>query len=67
VALSEKLFKLILMCVFALLNFLKDLKYVFMMAPVAMGALIVSTITLIASIPFNIDNINSSFLDWKEL
>lgn len=58
---SEKLFKLIMMVLFATLNYLKDLKYVLKLAPFAMAALVISTITLIASIPFNLDNINSSF------
>lgn len=52
---------------FASLNFLKDLKYVFKFAPVAMGALVVSTITLISSIPFNTEHINSSFFEFKSL
>ena len=55
------------MVLFAGLNYLKDLKYVLKLAPFAMGALILSTITLIASIPFNIDNINSSFFEFKDL
>jgi hypothetical protein len=53
------------MLVFASLNYLKDLKYVFVLTPVAMGALVISTITLIVSIPFNIDNIDSSFFDFQ--
>jgi amino acid permease len=65
--LDEKVFKLILLLVFSSLNFLKDLKYVFLLSPVAMGALIISTLTLIASIPFNLDNINSSFFDFPSL
>ena len=52
---------------FAALNFLPDLKYVFKLTPVAMAALIGSTITLIISIPFNRDNINSDFLSFKSL
>jgi len=55
------------MLIFACLNFLKDLKYVFMLSPLAMGALITSTVTLIASIPFNIDNIDSHFFDFPSL
>lgn len=47
------------MAVFALLNYLPDLKYVFKLAPAAMGALILSTLILIISIAFNTDNINS--------
>jgi amino acid permease len=55
------------MFVFAALNYLKNLDYVFKLAPIAMGALIISTLTLIGSIPFNLDNINSSFFDFKPL
>lgn len=55
------------MVVFASLNYLKDLKLVLKLAPVAMGALIISTITLICSIPFNIDNINPTFFDFQTL
>lgn len=63
----EKVFKLILMFVFAALNYLKDLKLVFKLAPLAMGALIIATITLICSIPFNLDNINPTFFDFQTL
>ncbi len=52
---------------FAALNFLPDLKYVFKLTTVAMGALIASTLTLIISIPFNRDNIDSGFLSFKSL
>ena len=55
------------MFIFAALNWLKNLDYVLKLTPVAMGALVVSTITLIGSIPFNVDNINSSFFDFKTL
>jgi amino acid permease len=55
------------MFLFASLNYLKNLDYVFKLAPVAMGALIISTITLIGSIPFNLDNINSSFFHFPHL
>lgn len=55
------------MLVFASLNFLKDLKYVFKFSPFAMAALILSTLTLIISIPFNFDNINVSFFDFQAL
>jgi len=66
-SLSEKYFKLIFLGIFASLNFLPDLKYVFKLTSVAMGALICSTLTLIISIPFNKDNINSDFLSFKDL
>jgi amino acid permease len=56
-----------MMFVFASLNYLKDLKYVLLLAPVAMGALIMATATLVASIPFNLDNINSSFFEFQDL
>lgn len=55
------------MCVFALLNYLPDLKYVFKLAPVAMGSLVVSTAILIISIAFNKDNITSDFIALKPL
>jgi amino acid permease len=55
------------MFVFAALNLLKNLDYVFKLAPLAMGALVISTITLIGSIPFNVDNIDSSFFNFKAL
>jgi amino acid permease len=55
------------MLVFASLNYLKDLKYVFMLSPVAMAALIISTLTLIGSLFGNLDNISSSFFDFKPL
>lgn len=55
------------MGVFAALNFLPDLKYVFKLTPVAMGALVASTLTLIVSIPFNKDNIDGGFLSWRSL
>ena len=32
-----------------------------------MGALIIATITLICSIPFNLDNINPTFFDFQTL
>ena len=66
-AISEKVFKLILMGVFALLNYLPDLKFVFKLAPVAMGALVVGTAILIISIAFNLDNISMNFLTLKPL
>ena len=56
-----------MLVIFASFNCLKDLKYVLMLSPVAMGALVISTITLIVSIPFNTDNINSSFFDFPTL
>lgn len=55
------------MVVFALLNYLPDLKYVFKATPIAMGALILSTIITIISIAFNTENINSSFFAIKSL
>ena len=55
------------MGVFALLNYLPDLKYVFKAAPLAMGALIISTIILIISIAFNTDNITSEYIAIKPL
>ncbi len=55
------------MLFFASLNYLKNLDYVFKASPIAMGALIISTLTLIGSIPFNLDNINSSFFDFPDL
>ena len=55
------------MGVFALLNYLPDLKYVFKAAPIAMGALILSTIILIISIAFNTDNITSEYIAIKPL
>jgi amino acid permease len=55
------------MFVFAALNCLKNLDYVFKLSPVAMGALIISTLTLIGSIPFNLEHINSSFFDFPDL
>jgi amino acid permease len=67
VSLSEKVFKLIIMCVFALLNYLPDLKYVFKATPLAMGALVVSSLILIISIAFNTDNITMDFLKIKPL
>ena len=42
----EVAFKLILMGIFALLNFLPNLDLVFKAAPLAMGALVVSTAIL---------------------
>lgn len=56
-----------MMAVFASLNYLKNLEYVFKLSPVAMGALVLSTLTLICSVPFNLDNINASFFDFKPL
>lgn len=66
-AITEKWFKIILMLIFASLNFLKDLSLVFKMAPFAMGALIISTFVLIISISWNVDNIDSSFFDFPSL
>lgn len=55
----EKVFKLIMLMVFATLNYLPDLKYFFKLAPIAMGALVLSIVVLIVSIGFNMDNITS--------
>ena len=55
----EKVFKLIMLMVFATLNYLPDLKYFFKLAPIAMGALVLSIVVLIVSIGFNRDNITS--------
>lgn len=53
VSLSEKVFKLIIMGAFALLNYLPNLTFFFKLAPGAMGCLIISTLILIISIAFN--------------
>ena len=55
------------MILFALQNYLPDLKLVFKSVPLAMGALVVSTITLLISIAFNTDNISVDYLRLKEL
>ena len=55
------------MMVFALLNYLPDLKYVLNAAPIAMGSLVVSTLILLASIGFNTENISMDFLKIKPL
>ena len=47
------------MAIFASLNYLPDLKYVFKATPIAMGALITSTLIVIVSIAYNRDNITS--------
>lgn len=67
VSISEKMFKIILMGVFASLNYLPDLKVFFKLSPIAMGCLIISTLILIISIAFNTDNINPDFLSIKSL
>lgn len=67
VNISEKMFKIIIMGVFASLNYLPDLKVFFKLSPIAMGCLVVSTIVLIVSIAFNTDNINIDFLKIKSL
>jgi len=51
--LSEKLFKIILMFLFAGLTILKNLDFVFKAAPYAMGSLIISTLVIIVSFPLN--------------
>lgn len=55
------------MVIFALLNYLPDLKYVFKATPIAMGALVLSTVITIISIAFNLDNIDSDFFKIKSL
>ena len=56
-----------MMGVFALLNYLPDLKLVFKAAPFGIGALILSTTVLIISIAFNTENISMEFLKIKPL
>ena len=60
-------FQMILLVLFGALNYLPDLTYVFKAAPFALGCLICSVLTMIVSIPFNSDNINSSFLTPKPI
>ena len=55
------------MVIFALLNYLPDLKYVFKATPIAMAALVLSTVITIISIAFNLDNIDSDFFKIKSL
>ena len=66
-ALSEQAVQLILMGVFALLNYLPDLSYVFKATPLAMACLISSIIVVIISIFLNIENIDGDFLAIKPL
>jgi len=55
------------MGVFALLNYLPDLSYIFKATPVAMACLISSIIVVIISIFLNIENIDGDFLAIKPL
>ena len=64
---GEKGFKLILMGIFALLNFLPDLKYVFKALPIGMGALVLATTTLIISIAFNTENLSWDIFQIKQM
>lgn len=50
------------MVLFACLTLFNDLNLVFKYAPYAMSMLIISTLTLLISLPFNIDNIDSSVI-----
>jgi hypothetical protein len=56
-----------LMGIFALLNYLPDLTYVFKATPIAMACLISSIIVVIVSIFFNSENIDADFLKIKPL
>jgi amino acid permease len=55
------------MAVFALLNYLPDLKIFFKVSTVAMGCLVVSSLILIVSIASNTQNITMDFLKMKPL
>ena len=55
------------MVLFALLNFLPDLKYVFKAVPIGMGALVLATATLIVSIAFNTENISWKIFQVKQM
>ena len=50
-----------------MLNYLPDLKYVFKATPIAMGALVLSTLITIISISFNTSNIDGDFFKIKQL
>lgn len=67
IPLDDKTFRIILLGVFALLNYLPNLKYVLKATPLAMGCLVLSVLVLIFSIPANIDNITIDFLKVKPL
>ena len=45
--------------------FLKDLSLVFKASPFAFGGLVISTIVLMASVPFNTHNINAGFWSFR--
>jgi len=62
-----KAFRIVLLAIFALLNYLPNLKYVLKATPVAMACLVLSVLVVIFSIPTNIDNISIDFFSMKNL